>query len=317
VNFNRRHKRVGHLFQNRYKSIICEAEPYLPRADPVIHLNPPGKIVPNLAALRRYPMDRMPRSWAGRTGTGRTPPRCWPTSGGRGGAPPALPRRSCRRGSPGRRPTSWAAGSSGASEAVAGPPRCAQGAPGRRGLRGSSERGVHRAPVGGGARHEKEDVTVVAEGCGLATLARQVIAGEGVTDRELRSGAGGGGRASQATVLPWCRAGYGIFGSRSGTVPGGDDLVVNRWLRRRSSRGPTIHQSALEPTSPLPRKVVDLATLPASVIAGNASRTGSCGPGAGGRRARASQATVLPGGRAGMGYSEQEWHGSWGDDSSV
>jgi putative transposase len=29
VNFNRRHRRFGHLFQNRYKSIICEDEPYL------------------------------------------------------------------------------------------------------------------------------------------------------------------------------------------------------------------------------------------------------------------------------------------------
>ncbi len=29
--FNRRHKRVGHLFQNRYRSIVVEAEPYLRR----------------------------------------------------------------------------------------------------------------------------------------------------------------------------------------------------------------------------------------------------------------------------------------------
>ena len=27
--FNRRHKRTGHLFQNRYKSIVVEEEPYL------------------------------------------------------------------------------------------------------------------------------------------------------------------------------------------------------------------------------------------------------------------------------------------------
>jgi REP element-mobilizing transposase RayT len=27
--FNRRHKRTGHLFQNRYKSIVIEEEPYL------------------------------------------------------------------------------------------------------------------------------------------------------------------------------------------------------------------------------------------------------------------------------------------------
>lgn len=29
VNYNRRHKRYGHLFQNRYKSILCEDDPYL------------------------------------------------------------------------------------------------------------------------------------------------------------------------------------------------------------------------------------------------------------------------------------------------
>jgi len=29
VTFNRRHKRHGHLFQNRYKSILCQEEPYL------------------------------------------------------------------------------------------------------------------------------------------------------------------------------------------------------------------------------------------------------------------------------------------------
>lgn len=29
VNFNKRHRRAGHLFQNRYKSIVCEDDPYL------------------------------------------------------------------------------------------------------------------------------------------------------------------------------------------------------------------------------------------------------------------------------------------------
>ncbi len=28
VYFNRRHRRHGHLFQNRYKSILCQEEPY-------------------------------------------------------------------------------------------------------------------------------------------------------------------------------------------------------------------------------------------------------------------------------------------------
>ena len=40
VNFNLRHKRTGHLFQNRYKSIICEDDPYLLELTRYIHLNP-------------------------------------------------------------------------------------------------------------------------------------------------------------------------------------------------------------------------------------------------------------------------------------
>jgi len=40
VNFNRRHKRYGHLFQNRYKSIVCEDDPYLLELTRYIHLNP-------------------------------------------------------------------------------------------------------------------------------------------------------------------------------------------------------------------------------------------------------------------------------------
>ena len=40
VSFNRRNKRSGHLFQNRYKSIVCEEEPYLLELVRYIHLNP-------------------------------------------------------------------------------------------------------------------------------------------------------------------------------------------------------------------------------------------------------------------------------------
>jgi REP element-mobilizing transposase RayT len=39
VNFNRRHKRRGHLFQNRYKSIVCQEENYLRELVRYIHLN--------------------------------------------------------------------------------------------------------------------------------------------------------------------------------------------------------------------------------------------------------------------------------------
>ncbi len=59
VNFNRRHRRTGHLFQNRYKSIVCEDEPYLLELTRYIHLNPLRRnLVTRLADLRRYP-------WAG------------------------------------------------------------------------------------------------------------------------------------------------------------------------------------------------------------------------------------------------------------
>ena len=40
VTYNRRHGRVGHLFQNRYKSILCQEEPYLLELVRYIHLNP-------------------------------------------------------------------------------------------------------------------------------------------------------------------------------------------------------------------------------------------------------------------------------------
>jgi len=54
--FNRRHRRRGHLFQNRYKSIVVEEEPYLLELVRYIHLNPVrAKVVADLRALDRYP----------------------------------------------------------------------------------------------------------------------------------------------------------------------------------------------------------------------------------------------------------------------
>jgi putative transposase len=40
VNFNRRHNRYGHLFQNRYKSVLCQEDSYLLELVRYIHLNP-------------------------------------------------------------------------------------------------------------------------------------------------------------------------------------------------------------------------------------------------------------------------------------
>lgn len=55
VNFNMKHRRTGHLFQNRYKSIICSEENYLREAAPYIHLNPlRGGLVGSLEELKNY-----------------------------------------------------------------------------------------------------------------------------------------------------------------------------------------------------------------------------------------------------------------------
>jgi len=40
VSYNRRHRRSGHLFQNRYKSILCQKDPYFLELVRYLHLNP-------------------------------------------------------------------------------------------------------------------------------------------------------------------------------------------------------------------------------------------------------------------------------------
>jgi REP element-mobilizing transposase RayT len=54
--FNRRHRRHGHLFQNRYKSILCEQDPYLLELVRYIHLNPiRAGIIKGIKELSVYP----------------------------------------------------------------------------------------------------------------------------------------------------------------------------------------------------------------------------------------------------------------------
>lgn len=54
--FNRRHLRSGHLFQNRYKSIICEEEPYFLELIRYIHLNPlRAGLISQLEKLDHFP----------------------------------------------------------------------------------------------------------------------------------------------------------------------------------------------------------------------------------------------------------------------
>lgn len=56
VSFNRRHRRSGHLFQNRYKSILCQENAYQIELVRYIHLNPlRAKLVADMDALDKYP----------------------------------------------------------------------------------------------------------------------------------------------------------------------------------------------------------------------------------------------------------------------
>ena len=56
VNFNKRHRRYGHLFQNRYKSIVCQEDVYLKELVRYIHLNLlRAGLVKDLKELNRNP----------------------------------------------------------------------------------------------------------------------------------------------------------------------------------------------------------------------------------------------------------------------
>jgi putative transposase len=65
--FNRTYRRTGHLFDNRYKSILCDENNYLLALIRYIHLNPVrAKIVETLEQLDRFPWSGH-RSLVGKT----------------------------------------------------------------------------------------------------------------------------------------------------------------------------------------------------------------------------------------------------------
>ena len=56
IYYNLRHKRHGYLFQNRYKSIVCQEDTYFKELVRYIHLNPVrAGIVKDMKQLDRYP----------------------------------------------------------------------------------------------------------------------------------------------------------------------------------------------------------------------------------------------------------------------
>ena len=71
VYYNRKHDRAGHLFQNRYKSILCQENIYLRELARYIHLNPlRAGIVKTIGELDRYRfcghsalMGKRPNDW--------------------------------------------------------------------------------------------------------------------------------------------------------------------------------------------------------------------------------------------------------------
>ena len=54
INYNRRHKRRGYLFQNRYKSLVCDQDEYLLPLIRYIHLNPVKAKMITYGRLRNY-----------------------------------------------------------------------------------------------------------------------------------------------------------------------------------------------------------------------------------------------------------------------
>ena len=56
IRYNLKYRRSGHLFQNRYKSIVCEEDTYLVELVRYIHLNPlRAGIVKSVEELEQYP----------------------------------------------------------------------------------------------------------------------------------------------------------------------------------------------------------------------------------------------------------------------
>jgi len=219
INFNLRHKRRGHLFQNRYKSIVCQEDLYLLELTRYIHLNPlRAGLVPDLEALGRYP-------WAGHSALTGQVERDWQDTNTIQGYFARRPKEAVRRYkafvaegiSRGRRPELVGGGlirSLGGWSQVLSLRR--------KGLRMAADDRV----LGDGdfveqirsesAELEKETLRRKGPGLDLETLAREIAADRGITETELRSGSRL--RKVSEARRGFCRAAVGELGFPAAAV---------------------------------------------------------------------------------------------------
>ena len=219
INFNLRHKRRGHLFQNRYKSIVCQEDLYLLELTRYIHLNPlRAGLVQDLEALGRYP-------WSGHSALMGQVERDWQDTGTIQGYFGGKCREAVRRYKAfvaegigrGRRPELVGGGlirSLGGWSQVLSLRR--------KGLRMAADDRV----LGDGdfveqiwsesAELEKENLRRKGPGLDLETLAREIAADRGITETELRSGSRK--RKVSEARREFCRAAVGDLGYPAATV---------------------------------------------------------------------------------------------------
>jgi len=190
VNFNLRHKRTGHLFQNRYKSIICEDDPYLLELTRYIHLNPVrAGLVGGVEELNNY-------RWSGHFAIMGRVEREWQNIDtvlgyfGRGRKAVEKYEQFVREGvSRGRRPELVGGGLTrslgGWSQVLSLKRRGVKIASDERilGSEGFIERLLSEAE-----EREKETLRLSRKVSDLETLARRIVKEEGIEESELRSG---------------------------------------------------------------------------------------------------------------------------------
>jgi hypothetical protein len=190
VNFNLRHKRYGHLFQNRYKSIICEDDPYLLELTRYIHLNPlRAGIVGDMKGLSNY-------RWTGHSAIAGRVRRDWQDIDtvlgyfGKGRKAVKKYEQYVREGvSLGKRPELVGGGlirSLGGWSQVLSLRRKGEKVASDERILGRDE--FIQSLISEAEEKEKETLRLGREVPDLLSLAKRIVRGEGIEELELRSG---------------------------------------------------------------------------------------------------------------------------------